>query len=497
LATDFKEGLGVLLGSWGVNPALGIQVDRTMSDFRDLGIAKYRGTVELDLPFTIYPHDGMPVVPNLRAMRTVLMTAASERAEYKELVMAAVVDVYRQGVCGNNVCELGEMTNPLQAHSNPGRCVADCRRLTCPVGTVRNIVGQAFVECSAKGSCDIAAGACVCATGYAGANCGECATGYVVSGRNCVPTVDPLINGDNSVGNDIPTTTSSTSSPVVTGSVIAIASICVFLVILIAVAGVYVVVTHKKKRRAEQTDGSLLASGSDPASPTIAKSRPAERSLLRSVLCGVKSTGRQQSEHQQYLDSITGCQRRGGEQLETGEVRLEITPDIPRSMAQEAAMREATAVARVLAQQDDEGGGAVKRSTGEVLRDAAAHMDAQRWRTTSSRASTRASEDHAAQPVEIDARPSPLGAGATPSLPSRNHLHLSRGNSSVNSSSPYASSASPAPLPAVMRRTTSSSGTALSGSPPSSPLPPRQKMQPSADLPLPPRGITLPGDDYY
>lgn len=94
---DFKAGLGELLAPYGVDSAIGIQVDRSWMKFRDLGLAPYRGYVELDAPFTVYPHEGLVAVPDVKSLRTLLKTASDERATYKNLAMIALKDVYRQG----------------------------------------------------------------------------------------------------------------------------------------------------------------------------------------------------------------------------------------------------------------------------------------------------------------------------------------------------------------------------------------------------------------
>uniref|UniRef100_A0A1D1ZT84 EGF-like domain-containing protein n=1 Tax=Auxenochlorella protothecoides TaxID=3075 RepID=A0A1D1ZT84_AUXPR len=71
-------------------------------------------------------------------------------------------------VCGNGVCELGEVG---QAGSGvTGTCPADC-----PLATPAGCSGG----CGA-GTCQAAAGTCLCWQGYAGERCATCAAGYAV-----------------------------------------------------------------------------------------------------------------------------------------------------------------------------------------------------------------------------------------------------------------------------------------------------------------------------
>jgi hypothetical protein len=46
------------------------------------------------------------------------------------------------------------------------------------------------VDCGAHGSCDAGSGACVCDTGYSGAACDACATGYHAEGDACAADLE-------------------------------------------------------------------------------------------------------------------------------------------------------------------------------------------------------------------------------------------------------------------------------------------------------------------
>eukprot|EP00873_Tetraselmis_striata_P016120 jgi/Tetstr1/436384/TSEL_025217.t1 len=76
----------------------------------------------------------------------------------------------RTGICGNEVCEVGESVS----------CAADCSR-KCPFGYISggpdtdlSTSPLAVSECSGAGTCDRASGECTCGTGRGGPSCGLC-----------------------------------------------------------------------------------------------------------------------------------------------------------------------------------------------------------------------------------------------------------------------------------------------------------------------------------
>lgn len=101
----------------------------------------------------------------------------------------ALLLTFCAGVCGNDVCETGEM-----ARSSPDYCPADCPQPaedSCPVPTsqpaavrtsnsgLRVTVGQPDAQCNGRGLCIALSRACNCFHGYAGPDCTECAAGFV------------------------------------------------------------------------------------------------------------------------------------------------------------------------------------------------------------------------------------------------------------------------------------------------------------------------------
>jgi hypothetical protein len=89
---------------------------------------------------------------------------------------ATVSDAQPAAVCGNGACERGERCTDAGCTTG---CMGDCpyQVKLCPTAWWPN-----SGECSSRGKCIGASGACVCFTkqGYVGAACDECAEGYVM-----------------------------------------------------------------------------------------------------------------------------------------------------------------------------------------------------------------------------------------------------------------------------------------------------------------------------
>lgn len=111
----------------------------------------------------------------------------------KGLVLTSLVQVNITGVCGNSICESGEMADPDDPIGSPGTCPSDCassesrdtRRsepptLACPVSPRNSL------ECGGHGQCNPASGACWCDDGFAGESCSDCAGGYQEHNGTCV-----------------------------------------------------------------------------------------------------------------------------------------------------------------------------------------------------------------------------------------------------------------------------------------------------------------------
>ncbi|KAG2501286.1 hypothetical protein HYH03_001088 [Edaphochlamys debaryana] len=137
------------------------------------------------------------------------------------IAAGSLLGVSRAGVCGNGLCEVGEVAAPPADETtaaNQGAawsgwsqqqvCPADCPLplRSCPAGSPAGGAGPwvgaeevALLPCSGRGACLAGSGACVCFTGYTGDACDQCAPGF----RRSLP----LRPGASAAG------TSSSSSP--------------------------------------------------------------------------------------------------------------------------------------------------------------------------------------------------------------------------------------------------------------------------------------------
>ncbi len=117
-------------------------------------------------------------VPFSSAYYAQLLPDASAQLNSDDFAIEAVPVATRRGVCGNDICEVGERTTE---GVSTGTCVEDCGlpSKACPGG------------CSAGGVCLPASGVCQCRDGYTGSSCGDCAPGYSRSAKSstCVTNV--------------------------------------------------------------------------------------------------------------------------------------------------------------------------------------------------------------------------------------------------------------------------------------------------------------------
>eukprot|EP01138_Halocafeteria_seosinensis_P010163 gb/GECG01010379.1/.p1 GENE.gb/GECG01010379.1/~~gb/GECG01010379.1/.p1 ORF type:complete len:968 (+),score=79.04 gb/GECG01010379.1/:1-2904(+) len=122
-----------------------------------------------------------------------------------------ILGTFSDGLCGNGVCESGEMCD----EQSGGKCCrSDCGSPLKECPSASN-----SVECSGRGVCVASSGFCSCDDGYQGDSCTECAAGYtrLSAARQypakCIPNTRTNLapNGPRS----IPT---STTSPTATSS---------------------------------------------------------------------------------------------------------------------------------------------------------------------------------------------------------------------------------------------------------------------------------------
>ena len=120
--------------------------------------------------------------------------AFESEEDLRAAMILSVVGARRSGVCGNNVCEIGEQSVGDVAGSCPDDCPLSFN------------VCQADVDgtaCSGHGRCIPANGACDCYPGYAGVACQLCQGGFEkTTSGHCLPYVgvstsrDGLMNAD-------------------------------------------------------------------------------------------------------------------------------------------------------------------------------------------------------------------------------------------------------------------------------------------------------------
>ncbi len=189
------------------------------------------GYTNLLVQVEIAPNVNRPSeVPFSSAYYAQLLPEASSQLNSQNFAIEAVPVATRRGVCGNDICEVGERTTE---GLSPGTCVEDCGlpSKACPGG------------CGAGGICLPASGVCQCRSEYTGSSCGECALGYsrsgdgstcitnvadqgIISGSVLGPNGEALVSGSESSG--------GTSAGVIVGAVLG-ALIGTALIILAAV----------------------------------------------------------------------------------------------------------------------------------------------------------------------------------------------------------------------------------------------------------------------
>jgi len=100
-----------------------------------------------------------------------------------------VSDVTKLPLCGNNICESGEMPGALDFPApNVLECEQDCKFMfaECPAPVISS--GGALLYCSGHGKCLFTSGGfCDCFSGYVGDGCDECDAGFSPANGRCLP----------------------------------------------------------------------------------------------------------------------------------------------------------------------------------------------------------------------------------------------------------------------------------------------------------------------
>jgi hypothetical protein len=184
---NFKDGFKAsLVKALGVPAgAVSIGTVTVKAARRRLGLGARRLAGDtLDAPFNL---EQAKVAASGSAKSAVDVTSALSDAAAEgsgAFAGATVSDARPTAVCGNGACEVGERCTDAGCTTG---CTGDCpyQVKSCPTAPW---VGGG--ECSSRGKCFSASGACACFSkqGYVGAACDECAEGYVMrpSTRECV-----------------------------------------------------------------------------------------------------------------------------------------------------------------------------------------------------------------------------------------------------------------------------------------------------------------------
>eukprot|EP00898_Chlorokybus_atmophyticus_P003480 jgi/Chlat1/4132/Chrsp269S03954 len=129
--------------------------------------ASIQSSISYIIKFAVLP--GAPIQATADISNA--LTAAPASNASTGLSVNSVASVQTQGVCGNGLCEANEA---CKTKTQSGCCLADCPYVlqTCPAPP------PSTQECSGTGQCLRASGTCSCFTGYTGAGCDSCDTGY-------------------------------------------------------------------------------------------------------------------------------------------------------------------------------------------------------------------------------------------------------------------------------------------------------------------------------
>ena len=171
MVVDFKAGMANLFSLFDVD-ASDIVIDPST-----VSAQRTANGLEFDVPFRVNPNANASA-PTLAKARAILVAAAEQKTEADGMTVVAVLDVARAGVCGNNVCEIGEYIGAAD-HTPAAECPADCPAyIGCPAPN--------GVLCGGHGQCASGTGVCKCNAGHAGEDCSTCMDGFNLVDGVCV-----------------------------------------------------------------------------------------------------------------------------------------------------------------------------------------------------------------------------------------------------------------------------------------------------------------------
>jgi len=250
MLADFKEVVATLFTAFNID-STDVEVAAVA------GASSANGEMTMDIPFRMYPSAANGVtVPTVPRATSILTSAADARMTQRDLTLIEVIEVSRRGVCNNGVCEIGEMM-PITGAMRQDLCADDCPGVvSCPVGSAADLVGERYSVCTGNGACVQSSGQCRCDAGYAGANCGQCAPGYIAQDGKCASTADREIvvepvDGNN---NEVAASSDSSQRDIILGVVFGIIAL-----ILISL-GMYWMLVLRRRRAGAREEGLAFSS---------------------------------------------------------------------------------------------------------------------------------------------------------------------------------------------------------------------------------------------
>ena len=171
MVADFQAGMANLFSAFDVDSS------NIVIDSSTVSAQRTANGLEFDVPFRVNPGADVPA-PTLSKARAILVAAAEQKTEADGMTIVAVLDIARAGVCGNNVCEIGEFIGAAD-HTSAAECPADCPAfIGCPAPN--------GILCGGYGECASATGMCKCNEGRAGEDCSTCQSGFNLVDGVCV-----------------------------------------------------------------------------------------------------------------------------------------------------------------------------------------------------------------------------------------------------------------------------------------------------------------------
>ena len=251
MVVDFQSGMANLFSAFNVDSS------NIVIDSSTVSAQRTANGLEFDVPFRVDPAAGV-AAPTLSKARAILVAAAEQKTEADGMTIVAVLDVARAGVCGNNVCEIGEYIGAAD-HTSAAECPADCPAyIGCPAPN--------GILCGGHGECASATGMCKCAEGHAGEDCSTCKIGFSLVDGACVASG---VRSDRDVPIEAKEAEDSNATSIILGVVFGVVAL-----VLVGLLGYYVLVIRKRNDASREeglafsTQQQVPVSNEEPDIPT-------------------------------------------------------------------------------------------------------------------------------------------------------------------------------------------------------------------------------------